>query len=795
MASCNRILIDYDPFPIDRKPAPWDRGKLDASFIAHPESKDEPFFACYQLELDLKTPLSTHIHVTADERYQLFVNGELVGRGSERGDADNWFFETYDLQLSAGKHTLHAVVWSLGDDHAPFAQFFVRHGFLLIAQDPTLKATLTTGHAPWKARRIHGIEMIKRTATFATGDRFRFNGAHYSPNGAGEWMEPKKSETPRILGTGDIYPIRLLTPSTLPNPFRKAWTHFDVRHIDAPTSDKTQELKVESKNHIQSATTEWTKLLEGGNLTIPANTKRRVIVDCRTYVCIYWSLKTNGGKGSKVRLTWAESLYHNLATNEKGNRNEIEGKFFGMVWSRALGQGDEVLPGGKQESFTAPWWLAGRYLEIYVETGDEALTIESLTFEETRYNLEPQTDPFRCSDDLLNQISEMCLRTLQMDCHDTFCDSPYYEQLQYVGDTRIEAMMTLLLGIDDRAHRKATLMFDASRGMRGITQSRYPSRSRQYIPPFSLWWNLMVADHWAWRGDGEMAKKHLPGIRSVLTSYQMLINPETGLPKAQEDWNFLDWVPAWDAGIPPGGNEGINLAFALQLLLAVEATIELESQFGLAQSQRSMLLWAQELRKAIKAQVAANGLIPDTPGGTTFCEHTHALAVLTNDKELQQIGAKWYEGKPNGPETTFYFKHYRFEALSKLGRHQTMLDDIRHYWGDMIKNGLVCTQEQLEPSRSDCHAWAAHPLLHFQTKLLGIIPLEPGRLEFNPHLCDLEWAEGYVATETGLLHIHVHKKGTGWEATLVIPDGLTVSIPAVQGMVAGPKTVTIDPAA
>jgi hypothetical protein len=87
----------------------------------------------------------------------------------------------------------------------------------------------------------------------------------------------------------------------------------------------------------------------------------------------------------------------------------------------------------------------------------------------------------------------------------------------------------------------------------------------------------------------------------------MLIDPETNLPVAQDDWNFLDWVPAWEAGIPPGGNEKINLAFALQLLLALEATSELESLYGYAQSQRPILMWVQELRKAIKAQWLRTG--------------------------------------------------------------------------------------------------------------------------------------------------------------------------------------------
>jgi len=75
------------------------------------------------------------IHVSADERYELFLDGERVGRGPERGDPSHWYYETYQLDLKAGAHVLAARVWSLGPQ-APLAQMSVRPGFLLCTEDP-----------------------------------------------------------------------------------------------------------------------------------------------------------------------------------------------------------------------------------------------------------------------------------------------------------------------------------------------------------------------------------------------------------------------------------------------------------------------------------------------------------------------------------------------------------------------------------------------------------------------------------------------------------------------------------
>ena len=53
-------------------------------------------------------PASFVIHVSADNRYKLYVNGMLVSVGPARGDIYYWNYETVDLApyLTAGKNTL-----------------------------------------------------------------------------------------------------------------------------------------------------------------------------------------------------------------------------------------------------------------------------------------------------------------------------------------------------------------------------------------------------------------------------------------------------------------------------------------------------------------------------------------------------------------------------------------------------------------------------------------------------------------------------------------------------------------
>ena len=146
------------------------------------------------------------------------------------------------------------------------------------------------------------------------------------------------------------------------------------------------------------------------------------------------------------------------------------------------------------------------------------MTLERCGFLETRYPLEMESR-FRSSDPRLDAIAPLALRSLQMCAHETYMDCPYYEQMMYVGDTRLEALTTYTISRDDRLPRKALVLFGLSRLPDGLTQARYPGRDVQVIPPFALWWVGMVHDYALWRSDRDFAAALLPGVRAVLDGF------------------------------------------------------------------------------------------------------------------------------------------------------------------------------------------------------------------------------------------------------------------------------------
>src|SRR5665647_1363994 len=77
-------------------------------------------------------PASFAVHVSADNRYKLFVNGTMVSFGPARADVYHWNYETVDIAgyLQVGDNVISAVVWNYGD-YKPEYQMSFRTGFIL----------------------------------------------------------------------------------------------------------------------------------------------------------------------------------------------------------------------------------------------------------------------------------------------------------------------------------------------------------------------------------------------------------------------------------------------------------------------------------------------------------------------------------------------------------------------------------------------------------------------------------------------------------------------------------------
>jgi len=705
------------------------------------------------------------VNVSADNRYRLFVNGTAVCFGPARSDLEHWFFETVDIApfLQKGKNVIAAVVWNFADLR-PFAQFTLRTAFVLCAGKHE-NDFVNTG-PEWKVFKNSAYEPIpvdnKLLQMFIiVGPTEKVDGAKY-PWGwektefdNASWQSAWALENAKPRGL-DLDATWMLVPRNIPSIEQVIQRIGKVR--------KAQGIEIGGN------------FFDGKNkLAVPANTKATILFDQTFLTTGYPELTVTGGKGSEVRLTYAEAMFD--PNGQKGNRNEIQGR-------RMLGYYDIFLPdGGENRMFRPLWFRTWRYLQMDIQTRDEPLTINDFygifaayPFKENAY--------FKCSDPSIAKIWEAGWRTARLCANETYYDCPYYEQMQYVGDTRIQALVSLYVCGDDRLMRKAITDFDNSRIPDGLTQSRYPSVRMQIIPPYSLFWVVMVHDYWMHRDDPEFVKSFLYGIDGVLLWHEKQIG-ENGMLGPTPWWNFVDWSWRWDdakgiGGIPPGADkEGRSSILNLQLAYVLGLATELNDGFGRKEQAEHYRQVAESLKKVTKASCwdSDRRLLADTPDKNSFSQHANLLAVLVDliPKSEQKKFMQRVAEDTSLLQCTFYYRYYLLRAMKKAGLADRYIEMLTP-WRDMIANGLTTFAENPDPTRSDCHSWSASPNYDLLATVCGIEPAEPGfkSVRIEPHLGLLAWVEGKMPHPAGDVTVRLQRKENGGiKGEITLPEKLT----------------------
>ena len=765
-----KISQETNPYPVDLSRYYAERGQWPCSWVTSPVREDPPFLFAFRLRFVIEEEIHFAAHVTADERYILYVDGEYAGRGSEYGDQRNWYYDTYELAFQPGQHVITAIVWAFGE-LAPDAQISITPGTFLFSPEIAFSKKFGTGTAAWEVKTVIGVEFVRRPtymggAYLAVGPGFKIDGRLYPwgiEGGAGGGWLPAKVSHPAWDGyiRREASRKQLLKPTTLPSMAMETRRLGRVRFAERQ-GDGAERALVLGVNHDQILGAAWDRLLqEGTPVSIPLSSRLRIIVDLDDYYCAYPLLTLNGGAGATVALSWTESLFEQPDSYRKGDRSVVSGKYF-------QGLEDVFIADGAHREYSTFWWRCGRYLEFFIETCSESLLIEDFHLEETRYPLEVESS-FDSSRGELRDISAICVRSLLMCCHETFIDCPYFEQLCYAGDSRYEALTSYALSADSRLTKKVIALFNSSRSAEGLVLANYPSRQGQYIPTFSLWWIGMLHDFALWRDDAAFVKAMLPGVRAVMDAYlQELVNKQGLVNGFPGYWNMVDWVPAWHkphtAGVPKDAETGVNAAVNWQFVLALKEVAALEDYVGEPELamlyRRKAIRLAQQLLDAFWSP--AKSLFADDLEQTEFSEHSQCLALLSGmlDVEKTTLIAQSLFNAEGLHKTTVSFSHYYFEICRLFDRMDKFYERL-DIWRGFLETGMKTCLEREYPSRSDCHGWGSTPYYHFLTTILGIRPAGMGfnSVKIVPYLWSLNEAQGVFPHSLGKIEITLSKSG------------------------------------
>ncbi|MDH7460254.1 alpha-rhamnosidase [Chitinophagaceae bacterium 26-R-25] len=737
-------------------------GNWKASWISCPNI-DQRGYGVYHFRKILKLadkPANYIVHVSADNRYRLFVNGKSVCAGPARGDLYNWNFETIDLApyLRAGNNIIAALVWNMGE-FAAVAQVSNQTGFLL--QSSNDKNDDINTNKSWKVYKDSAFtpcstdngERLRTYMVIGPGDSV--NAAAYPwqwetlDYNDSNWSNAREVTNAVMVGYGSDN-LWSLSPRTIPLMEETPQRMQVIRRTKGIQPDPAF-LKGESP------------------LEIPAHSKVSILLDQQYNSVCYPELMVNNGKNAQIKLTYAEALFDKEM--HKGNRNEIDGK-------EIVGNYDVFIADGGKRLFRPLWQRTYRYLQLDIETKDAPLTIVDLRGMANGYPFKENAS-FDCSDSSLKNIWNVGWRTARLCAGETYFDCPYYEQLQYEADTRIQALISLYVSGDDRLMRKAIHDFYISRVPEGLTQGRYPSSRIQVIPTFSLYWISMLYDYWMYRNDTTFVKQYLSAVRGVLDWYEAKIDEKKNMLGPMRWWNFEDWNNSFPGGVPDGANDGNSSLVTLHYVYTLQQAAALFNFFGKTNEAAQYTALATRLSNATyklcfdgKRNVMAN-----TPEMKTFSQHASIMGVLSGAIPSSQQKAVMQKVLTDESlsQATFFYRFYLNQALKKAGMGDAYYSQLTP-WRNMLAMGLTTFAENPDPTRSDCHAWSASPNYDFLATICGIEPASFGfaKVKIEPHLGELQWANGVLPHPKGNLSVSLKRKGAnGIDAAIDLPKGVT----------------------
>lgn len=711
-----------------------------------------------QISLD-SVPDHFRVNVSADNRYKLFVNGEQVSLGPSLGDLEHWYYHTVDLapQLKPGSNEILALVWNDGPQRAVH-QFSAQTAFMLRGEDKGTEQV--NSNASWQCRRLNAYHPLQQHVLgYYAADPGEFVDYRLQPS---EWSQ--------AIG------LSAAMPSGSQNVLSSSWALLPT----AIPELALQPQRIAATRRVSSDSLTHVSLPKGfpastGSLTVPAHSSVSILMDQKSLTNAFMHLSFEGGRDASLVMRYAEGLYDQH--EHKGNRDDIEGKHF-------MGRCDSLIADGQPQAWTSLQWRTFRYLQLDIRTQEQPLQLRDLSCTAAGYPLDKQSTA-TCSDPVVEKILEVGWRTASRCAMETYFDCPYYEQLQYVGDTRIQAMITYINANDDRLGRKAITLIDGSRRSDGLTQSRYPSSLNHLIPPFSFAWIGMVYDFYRYRPDAAFVRQQLNGVRQVLHFFSQYQQAD-GRLQSVPYWQFTDWAEeagrSWRHGAAVLDKQGYSAVLDQQWLQALQMAGCMETSLGdSVQGQRDLAL-ADQLKASIRSHYlnGSTGLLADNGDKKNYSQQANSLAILTGvftPEEAAAVAQKMVDPEQKMTKASIYFQYYLHQALAKGGLADGYLTRL-DVWRQNLELGMTTWGEdsKVASTRSDCHAWGASPNIEYYRTVLGIDSDAPGfaKVRIEPHLGTLTQASGSMPHPLGNISASYQllKNGKGVRATITLPLGL-----------------------
>jgi len=759
------------------------------------------FYLYARKEVEISAPVErAEFNCTADSRYQLFINGRLIGRGPARSDPRWQSYDKYQVnsRLHPGKNVIAVLIHHYGEPtsgYIPGRGAFLFQGKVICINGDVL--TILSDDT-WRVLPSNAWDKDAPRLNGSLGFQEIYDARLAPKNWTEKDFDDSKWASAVVIGRPPMVPWTSLVPRDIPRLLEKfvlpkavlsageiqsrkdRWQ--GVSHIAKFIAEETREsldsAQVQNIEALLNKDDRHTRIYSSGKDVY-------LLLDFGKEVVGYPHLKVEGPAGVIIDLCYSETLEGSKVNPDLEQIKPVD---------------RYTMQGGLQtwETFSKRGF---RYMQVDIHNeSPEPLKIYCMGLNFSTYPVEYR-GAFDCSDELLNQIWKVGRYTLQLCMEDTYEDCPFREQAQWMGDARVEALINYYTFGDTKLIVRCLRQIGQSQLPKGITSGVYPTKRFKEIQDFCLLWIISLWDYYQYTGDRGLVEELYPRVKRALAWFESHLD-QYHLLRDMPGWAFIDW-----AGLDKRGEITALNCFYYKALVDTSQMAQLLGEKDEVVQYQQL---ATEVKVAINSRLWSNDIgvyvdcRVDDILSETISQHANSLAVLYDiaevDKQDRIYSYIFAKDKRVIQVGTPYFMFYVLQALFHSGRYQKAMEIIRERWGEMLKGGATTFREIFgEWGSSQCHGWSSGPTMLLPAEILGIQPVAPGFKVFQiqPHPVDLTWARGKVPTPRGDISVtwqgsqEKSDNDTSFELKVYIPKGTTGEV-FVPGLAIANRAVSLN---
>ncbi len=689
------------------------------------------------------------VYVSAVHNYELYLNGNLIGKGLAYHYPRYQYYNAYDISSALNPNTDNAFAclthWFGGGQ----GRATNSRGFLLKTV----------------------VEFTDSTCIiFGTDDKWKHTQAE-------AWVTGQRQRN----GEGVGYIEKIDADKIIPD-----WNSLDyddsswpaaVEIGAPPVSPWTENLQPDLTRLIEEEITpvSVTDLGEG-----------KYVIDLgKVYPGTPRIIFSGGDAGTTVNMRGGYTLNNDGTVSTSTTQNTNMSYYF-------------ILDGGTAV-FEPMVYLGMRYIQV--DNSPNTLTAENVKFICRHYELDSSRSSFESSDTMLNQVWDLMKHSLTVGAQEEFVDTPTREKGGFLGDAWSQGVAAMTTTGDRAMNLRILLEFLDSQDQYwpdGRLNAVYPNADgKRDIPDYTQSYLVWIWDYYIQSGNTRFLRDNYNKLKKVADYVDTYKNETTGLIHnlAGGGGAYIYGIIDWPAQMRYGYDMSAEARTVINAYAYIDFDIisKIADVLGNSADRDTYRVKARDMKNAINSRllnaqgVYIDGLMPDQSQSSHVSQHANMFPMAMGIVPEANIEAVIAAIKERHMSVGMVTVRWLPEAIGQADQGPHLIDLYTNTdwdgWAKTITLGATATWESWDAitnGQSMSHPWGTAGLLGIEQYILGIKPLKPQfeltqikPLDFHNSLSS---AGGTLPTDRGDITVEWDRNDSRFFMTITIPDNITTKV-------------------